>query len=170
MVMLRDQDLAEYRTAQLAQSPVAAAGDRWLVLLDGDRPVCAIAPGTTLDPRDPLPPIIVAPDDMEVNAALASDAFAEASDVNAVVLIGRQGVIGVWGGSSLATAVLLGPFRGSFGSSVLPGPPQIPLIVRSCAFRDQGTLCATVSSFTSKPFPMPPCPNQNQLAAHDFAW
>ena len=170
MALLRDQDLAEYRTAQLAESPVATAGDRWLVLLDGDRPVCAIAPGTTLDSRGTLPPIIVAPDDMDVDAALASDALTEATDVTAVVLVGRQGVTGVWGGPSLDMALLLGPSRGFFGSSVLPGPPQIPLIVRSCAFRDRGTLCGTVSSFASKPFPMLPCPNRSQLAAHDFGW
>jgi hypothetical protein len=168
MALLRDQDLAEYRTASMGEFPVAA-GDRWLVLLDGDQPVCAIAPGTTLDSGAPLPAIIVASESMDLDTALASDAFAEALDVNAVVLVGEQGVAGVWSGTSLATALLLGPTR-SITTSVLPGSPQIPLIVRSCTFHELGAICRTVSSFASKPFPMPRCLNEHHLSEHDFAW
>jgi hypothetical protein len=168
MAMLRDQDLAEYRTAPIGELPVNA-GDRWLVLLDGDLPVCAIPPGETLDPQAPRPAIIVAPDRLDLNAAFASDAFAEVLNVNAVVLVGEGRVTGVWDGSSLTVAGMAGPLR-SLAASVLPGPSQIPLIVRSCAYHESGSVCWTPSSFASKPFPMPPCRNARQLTVHDFVW
>ena len=115
------------------------------------------------------PPIIVAPADLGLNAALTSAAFAQAGDVNAVVLVEEQGVVGVWGGPSLATVLSQGP-RATRGGSQLPGLPQIPLIVRSCTYLERGTVCATVSSFVKKPFPMPSCLNQHHLSAHLFGW
>jgi hypothetical protein len=167
MAPLRDQELTEYRTAAVDERPVAA-GTRWLVLLKEGQPIGALSPGSVLDNAAP-PAIIVAPAGLDLDTALASDAFADAPDVNAVVLVEEGGVAGVWSGQSLAMAVLRGPSR-STGAPVLPGPPQIPLIVRSCAFRELGASCATVSSFASKPFPMPACRNDRHLSAHDFAW
>ena len=168
MVTLRDQRLSDHVVADTSDLPVVAR-DRWIVLLDGNRPVSAIAPATALDAASPAPAIIVAPADLDLDAALASDAFAEAADVSAVVLVDDEDIVGVWSGSSLANAVMRGPTRGIIGS-VLPGAPTIPLIVRSCTFTENGAICATSSSFASKPFPMPACPNARHLSAHDFHW
>jgi hypothetical protein len=168
MTALRDQWLSDYALADVSDLPVAAR-DRWVVLLDDGRPVSAIAPGTALGTGSPVPAIIVAPADLDLNAALASEAFAEAADVSAVVLVDDQGIVGVWSGQALANAVMRGPTRGIPGS-VLPGAPTIPLIIRSCTFTENGTVCATPASFTSKPYPMPACPNARHLPAHDFRW
>jgi hypothetical protein len=168
MVTLRDQSLSDYMVADASDLPVVAP-DRWIVLVDGNRPVSAIAPASRLDPAAPTPAIIVAPADLDLDAALASDAFAEAADVSAVVLVDDEAIVGVWGGPSLANAVMQGPTRGTIGS-VLPGAPTVPLIVRTCAFTENGTICATSASFTSKPFPMPSCPNARHLSPHDFHW
>jgi hypothetical protein len=168
MTLLRDLGSDEFETAA-SELPVVA-GDRWLVLLDREgRPVSALDPGAELDVSTPPPPIIVAPAGLGLNAALTSTAFAQAGNVNAVVLVEDQGIVGVWGGQSLATVLKQGP-RVTRGGSELPGLPQIPLIVRSCVFLERGTLCATVSSFVKKPFPMPGCPNQHHLSAHLFGW
>ena len=164
---LRNQLLSDFMVADASDPPVVAP-DRWIVLVDGDRPISAIAPAARLDPAAPMPAIIVAPADLDLNAALSSDAFAEAADVSAVVLVDGDAVVGVWSGSSLANAVMRGPTRGV--GSVLPGTPAIPLIVRSCGFTESGTICATSASFASKPFPMPACPNARHLSAHDFHW
>jgi len=168
MITLRNQLLSDYEVADASDLPVVAH-DRWIVLLDGNRPVTAIAPDTTLDATTPAPAIIVAPANLDLNIALSSDAFAEAFDVNAVVLVDGDAVVGVWSGPSLANAMMQGPTRGVF-ETVLPGAPAIPLIIRSCTFTENGTTCATSSSFTSKPFPMPACPNARHLSAHDFGW
>lgn len=168
MTLLRDLGSEDFETAA-SDSPVAA-GDSWLVLLDREgRPVSALEPGAELDVSMRPPPIIVAPADLGLNAALTSAAFAQAGDVNAVVLVEEQGVVGVWGGPSLATVLSQGP-RATRGGSQLPGLPQIPLIVRSCTYLERGTVCATVSSFVKKPFPMPSCLNQHHLSAHLFGW
>jgi hypothetical protein len=169
MAQLRDLASEEFETTAAGDLPVAA-GDRWLVLLDGGQPVCALRPGSVLDSATPPPAIIVAPAGLNLDTALASDAFAEALDVAAVVLFDEQGVVGVWSGDSLTTAVKQGPRVTRGWQSVLPGPPQIPLIVRSCTYRELGTTCATVSSFASKPYPMPSCRNDHLLSAHDFGW
>jgi len=166
MAALRDQRLSDFVVADASNLPVVPP-DRWIVLVDDNRPVSAIAPATRLDPARPGPAIIVAPADLDVDAALASEAFAEAADVSAVVLVDGGTVAGVWGGPSLANAAAQRPARGAPGS-VLPGTPTIPVIVRSCTFTDGGTICATASSFPGKPFPMPACPNARHLSAHDF--
>jgi hypothetical protein len=168
MATLRDQWLSGYVVADASDLP-GVAHDRWIVLLNDNRPVSAIAPATALDPRLPLPAIIVAPADLELDTALSSDAFAEVADVSAVVLVDDEAIVGVWSGPSLANAIMQGPTRTVTGS-VLPGAPMIPLIVRSCTFTENGTICATSSSFASKPFPMPACPNAKHLSAHDFHW
>src|SRR6516225_6309367 len=157
MATLRDQWLSDFVVADAGNLPVVPP-DRWIVLVDGNHPVSAIAPATRPDPAGPVPAIIVAPADLDVDAALASDAFAEAADVGAVVLVDAGTVVGVWGGPSLATAVAQGPARGVRGP-VLPGTPTSPVIVRSCAFTEGGTICASPSSFPGKPNPMPACPN-----------
>jgi hypothetical protein len=167
MNTLRNQLLSDFAMADVADLPVVPP-DRWIVLVDGNRPVTAIAPATRLDPTAPTPAIIVAPADLDLNAALSSAAFTDAADVSAVVLVDGDAVVGVWGGPSLANAMMQGPTRGI--GSVLPGAPAIPLIVRSCTFTESGTICATSSSFTSKPFPMPACRNARQLSTHDFHW
>lgn len=168
MAILRDLGSEEFETAP-GDLPVAA-GDRWLVLLDRQgHPVSALEPGAVLDVSTPPPPIIVAPPDLGLNTARASAAFAQAGDVNAVVLVEEHEVVGVWSGPSLATVLKQGP-PVTRGGSNLPGLPQIPLIMRSCTYLDRGTLCATGSSFVKKPFPMPSCPNQHHLSAHLFGW
>ena len=168
MAALRDQRLSDFVVAGASNLPVVPP-DRWIVLVDGDRPVSAIAPATRLDPAGAVPAIIVAPADLDVDAALASEAFAEAADVSAVVLVDAGTVVGVWGGPSLANAVAQGPARGVRGS-VLPGTPMSPVIVRSCTFTEGGTICASWSSFPGKPSAMPACPNARHLSAHDFHW
>ena len=168
MAALRDQRLSDFVVADASNLPVVPP-DRWIVLMDDDRPVSAIPPATRLDPAGPVPAIIVAPADLDVDAMLASDAFAEAADVSAVVLVDAGTVVGVWGGPSLANAVAQGPARGVRGS-VLPGTPMSPVIVRSCTFTEGGTICASWSSFPGKPSPMPACPNARHLSAHDFHW
>jgi hypothetical protein len=164
MPALRDQWLSDYVIADADDLPTAA-GDQWIVLLQDNRPVGAIAPATAT----PEPAIIVAAADLDLDAALASDAFTDAADVGAVVIVEGQAIIGVWSGPSLANAMMRGPTRG-ITRSVLPGAPTIPLIVRSCTFTENGIMCVTVLSFASKPFPMPACPNARHLSAHDFNW
>ena len=168
MATLRDQWLSDFVVADAGNLPVVPP-DRWIVLVDGNHPVSAIAPATRLDPAGPVPAIIVAPADLDVDAVLASEAFAEAADVSAVVLVDGGTVVGVWGGPSLANAVVRGPARG-VPRSVLPETPTIPVIVRSCTFTEGGAICASSSSFPGKPFPMPACPNARHLSAHDFTW
>jgi len=168
LATLRDQALSDFVVAEAANLPVVPP-DRWIVLVDGNRPVSAIAPATRLDPADPVPAVIVASAELDLGDALASDAFAEAADVSAVVLVDGDAVVGVWSGPSLANAVMQGPAREAH-ASVLPGAPTIPLIVRSCAFTEGGTMCATSERFARKPFPMPSCPNARHLSPHDFHW
>ena len=107
MATLRDQRLSDFVVADASNLPVVPP-DRWIVLVDDNRPVSAIAPATRLDPARPVPAIIVAPADLDVDAALASEAFAEAADVSAVVLVDGGTVVGVWGGPSLANAAAQG--------------------------------------------------------------
>jgi hypothetical protein len=168
MAQLRDLASEEFETAVTSDSPVAA-GNRWLVLLDDGEPVGALSPGSLLDATDPPPAIIVAPASLDLNAALATPPFAQVNDVSAVVLVDEQRVVGVWAGPSLEMAVRQERVV-TRGGPILPGVPQIPLIVRSCTYRELGTICATVSSFASKPFPMPSCRNDRHLTAHDFSW
>jgi len=168
MAQLRDLASEEFETAVTSDFPVAA-GDRWLVLLDEGEPVCALSPGSVLDATAPPPAIIVAPASLDLNAALATPPFAQADDVSAVVLVDEQRVVAVWAGPGLEMAVRHGPVA-TRGGPILPGVPQIPLIVRSCTYRELGTICASVSSFASKPFPMPSCRNHRHLTAHDFGW
>jgi len=169
MALLRDLGSEEFETA--AVGPPVSAGDRWLVLLDSDgRPVSALEPGAELDAATPPPPIIVASPGLAVNTALTSTAFAQADEVNAVVLVAEEGVVGVWGGPSLAMALKQGPHV-TRGGPVLPGvPQQIPLMQRSCTYLEHGTLCGTQASFVKKPFPMPNCRNDHNLSAHPFGW
>lgn len=168
MALLHDLGSAHFET--VTGDPPVAAGEAWLVLLDrAGRPVSAVEPGAELDVSTPPPPIIVAPAGLDLNTALTSTAFAQVGDVNAVVLVDGQEIVGVWGGPSLATALKQGP-RATRGGSQLPGLPQIPMIVRSCTYLERGTVCATVSSFVKKPFPMPDCHNQHHLSAHLFGW
>jgi len=169
MALLRDMGSEEFETA--AGDPPVSAGDRWLVLLDsGGHPISALEPGAELDAATPAPPIIIASPGLDVNTALISTAFAAADDVNAVVLVAEEGVVGVWGGPSLVRALKQGP-RVTRGWPVLPGvPQQIPLMTRSCTYLERGTLCGTQSSFVKKPFPMPNCRNDHNLSAHPFGW
>lgn len=168
MALLRDLGSVDFET--VAGDPPVAAGEVWLVLLDrAGRPVSAVPPGAELDTITPPPPIIVAPANLDLNTALTSSAFAQVGDVNAVILVEENGIVGVWGGPSLAAALKQGP-RATRSGSQLPGLPQIPVIVRSCSYLEHGMVCATVSSFVKKPFPMPDCPNQHHLLAHLFGW
>lgn len=168
MAQLRDLVSGEFETA--AGDVHVAARDRPLVLVDHrGNPVSVLARGAVLDSSAPRPPIIVAHADLDLNKALASAAFAQADDIDAVVAVDERGIVGVWSGPSLMAALARGPSV-TRGGTVLPGPPQIPLIVRSCSYLELGTLCATVSSFVRKPFPMPSCGNNQHLSAHQFGW
>ena len=169
MTLLRDLESDEFETATVGDYPVAAT-DRWLVLLDSGQPFCSLSPGSVLDAATPRPPIIVAPAKMDLHDALASPAFAQAADVGALVLVEEQRIVGVWGAPRLETNISRGvvPTR---GGSQLPGViGDIPLIVRSCTYREPREICATVDSFPSKPFPMPSCRNERHLSAHTFGW
>lgn len=168
MAQLYDLGSEEFETATAGDIPIAAR-DRWLVLLDGGQPVGALSPGSVLDATTSPAPIIVASASLDLGVALASPAFAQAGDVSAVVLVGEQRVVGVWGGPRLEMAVKRGliPTR---GGPVLPGVPQVPWIARSCTYRELGAICATSESFPSKPFPMPSCRNNHHLSAHVFGW
>jgi hypothetical protein len=133
----------------------------------------------TLAGSEPPPGVLVAAADMDLADALESDAFAQFTDVTALILTepdadlpGEQRVAGVVDGRTLARLMLRGPTRGVFGVSgpVLPGPPAIPLIARSCGYLEGGAACATPMSFAARPSPLPDCPNQRGLTAHPFAW
>jgi hypothetical protein len=168
MAQLRDLGSEEFETTAAGDFPVEAT-DRWLVLMNGGKPVGVLSPGSVLTARTALPPIIVASANLDLGAALASPAFAQTEDIRAVVLVEDKQVIGVWGGPRLKMVIGRGlvPSR---GGPVLPGVPQIPWIVRSCGYPEAEAICATVESFSSKPFPMPNCRNDYQLSAHIFAW
>ncbi len=168
MATLRDLELASFITAANGRGLVEAS-DHWIVLLDDGKPVSAIPPGTTLPDGTPPPGIIVAAARLDLGDALGSAAFAEVADVSAVVLTDGDEIVGVLAGAALVRAVLQGIPRGDSGP-VLPGPPTIPWISRSCSFTEHHTTCATVSSFASKPYPMPSCRNERGLTAHLFHW
>src|SRR6516164_8543705 len=58
MATLRDQWLSDFVVADAGNLPVVPP-DRWIVLVDGNRPVSAIAPATRLDPAGPVPAVVV---------------------------------------------------------------------------------------------------------------
>ena len=159
--------------------PVTAPDDQWVILVGDAGPVSAIPPGTTLAEGDRLPVVLVAPADMDLAEALESDAFGQFADVTALVLIdtdaaraGELRVAGVVSGLTLTRVMLRGPVRGLFGlgGPVLPGPPAIPLIIRSCGYLEAGTTCGTPMSFRARPAVPPACPNLRGQAAHPFDW
>jgi hypothetical protein len=168
MATLRDLELASFVTATSGRR-LTGASDHWIVLLDDGKPVSAIPPGTTLPDGTRPPGIIVAAAGLGLGDALSSAAFAEVADVSAVVLTDGDEIVGVLAGPALVGAVLQGAPRGDSGP-VLPGPPTIPWISRSCGFTEHQTICATVSSFASRPYPMPSCRNERRLTAHLFHW
>jgi hypothetical protein len=179
MATLRDLGSEPFESVPTGARPVTAPGDRWMVLAGEDGPVSAIPPGTALEDGDRLPGVLVAAADMDLADALESDAFEQFADVTALILTepdeeqaGELRVAGVVSGLTLARVMLRGPVRGVFGwgGSVLPGPPAIPLIARSCGYLEAGTMCATPISFRARPGLMPGCPNQRGLAAHQFDW
>jgi hypothetical protein len=177
MATLRDLGSEPFESAPAGAGPVTAPDDRWVVLAGEAGPVSAIPPGATLADGDRLPGVLVAAADMDLADALESDAFEQFADVTALVLTepgedraGELRVAGVVSGLTLARVMLRGPVRGIFGGSVLPGPPAIPLIARSCGYLEPGTTCGTPMSFRARPPVMPGCPNQRGLAAHQFGW
>jgi hypothetical protein len=179
MATLRDLGSEPFESAPAGAGPVTAPDDRWVVLAGAAGPVCAIPPATTLAEGDRPPGILVAAADMDLADALESDAFEQFADVTALVLTepdedrpGQPRVAGVVSGLTLARMMLRGPVRGVFGlgGSVLPGPPTIALIVRSCGYLEAGTTCDTPLPFRTRPAMMPGCPNQRGLAAHQFDW
>jgi hypothetical protein len=179
MATLRDLGSEPFESVLAGGQPVTAPDDRWVVLVGEAGPVTAVPPGTSLADGDRLPGVLVAAADLDLADALESDAFAQFADVTALVLTepdedrpGELRIAGVVGGLMLARVMLRGPVRGVFGpgGSVLPGPPAIPLITRSCGYLDGGGMCATPMSFASRPVAMPACPNQRGLATHQFGW
>jgi hypothetical protein len=176
MATLRDLDPQPFVIAEAGERPVTA-GDRWVVLVGDGVPVSAIAPGTTLAEGARPPGILVAPADLNLAAAFESAAFRQFAEVSALVLTepaegdaAEQRIAGVVSGLTLGRALFRGPTR-SLSGPVLPGTPgSISWIARSCGFTDRGVLCATPMTFLTRPYPMPDCPNNRGLAAHQFAW
>ena len=186
MAALRDLGLQPFDTAPIDTAltgaapgerlPVAAPAGRWLVLVGEAGPVSAIAPGTTLASGERPPGILVAAADLDVTVIWEAGAFKEFADASALVLTepgavraGGPGIAGVVSGQALTTLVRRGPVRGLSGP-VLPGAPAIPLIARFCGYLDSGAACATPMSFAARPYPMPDCPNDRGLTAHQFVW
>lgn len=179
MPTLRDLGSEPFESVPAGAGQVTAPDDRWVVLAGEAGPVSAIPPGTALEDGDRLPGVLVAAADMDLANALESDAFEQFADVTALILTepdeqraGQPRVAGVVSGLTLARVMLRGPVRGTFGSggSVLPGPPAIPLIARSCGYRETRTTCGQPMSFRARPAVLPGCPNQRGLAAHQFDW
>jgi hypothetical protein len=173
MATLRDLGLQAFEVSSVGVRPVVAPPGRWIVLVDDDgTPVSALAPGTALAGGSLLSAIIVAAADLGQGTAYSSAAFAEFADASALVLIesGEVGEIaGVVSGPALRRAILRGAMRGGSGP-VLPGPPAIPWISRSCGYAEGGVSCATMMSFLARPAVMPSCGNLSGLAAHQFYW
>ena len=175
MATLRDLDPQPSESMPADSLPVAAPGDRWVVLVGAAGPVSAVPPGATLAEGARLPGVLVAAADLDQADAFESDAFAGFADVTALVLTepddeaGELRVAGVVSGLTLARAMLRGPVRGLSGP-VLPGPPAIPILARSCGYLEGGTTCATPMSFVARPSLLPDCPNQRALAPHQFSW
>lgn len=167
MATLRDLGFQPSEIAPADGRAVTAPPDLWLVLVDGGKPVSAVAPGATLPEGAALPAVLVAAADMSQGSAYNSSAFREFPDASALILTDGDDVVGVIGGARLTQAILRGPVH---AGSVLPGPPTIPQIVRSCRFVPSGITCATTMSFLSRPAAMPDCTNQHGLAAHKFRW
>jgi hypothetical protein len=171
MATLRDLGLQPFQTAPADVRPAAAPPGRWVVLTDDDStPISAIAPGTLLEDRARPPCIIVASADLGQAQAYGSAAFEEYTEAVALVLIEGSGdIAGVVSGDALRRALVLGPRRG-WSASVLPGPPTIPWISRSCGYTEADVSCGTTMSFAVRPAVMPGCGNQRNLAAHEFRW
>jgi hypothetical protein len=181
MATLADLGAEEFEVVPLATGPdsesaVTAPADRWVVLVRGRQVASTVAPGTTLAGDARPPGILLAAADLEQAAAFKSDAFREFSEVAALVLTepgsvqpGQPAIAGVVAGGTLARAMLRGTTRGGNGR-VLPGPPSVPLITRSCGFFEGRVMCATPLSFPRRPTSLPPCPNDRGLPAHFFEW
>ncbi len=178
MATLRDLDPQPFETATAGGLPVAAPADRWVVLVGDVGPVSAVAPGTTLASGERPPGILVAAADLDQAVAFDSAAFEQFTEVDALVLTepatrqpgeARIEIAGVVSGLALTRAMLRGPVRGLSGP-VLPGAPAIPWISRSCGYLEGGAMCMTMKSFPARPYPMPDCPNDRGLTAHQFVW
>ncbi len=177
MATLRDLDPQPFVTAPADGSPVTAPGDRWLVLVSDGQVVSAVPPGATLPARIRPPGVLVAMAGLRQDTAFRSGAFQQLAGATALVLTEPAGddesghplIVGVIGGQALTRAVQRGATRGVSGP-VLPGPPSIPWIARSCGYQETGVACVTPLSFPSRPYPMPDCPNAHALTAHLFVW
>jgi hypothetical protein len=161
---LRNQDLQRFIVVRSgdAANLVAAESNRWLVIVDdAGAPVAAARPGQPVGST-----VVVAHADLLVEAAVKSPAFDEVDPDAGVVVVDGKEIVGVWAGDSLARALLQGPAR----EMMMPGYPQIPLIVHACGYIENNTSCGTTDSFQRKPFIMPPCPNSKHLSSHTFVW
>jgi hypothetical protein len=172
MPTLRDLESEPFESVP-ASGPPAVGSDEWVVLTGEAGPVSVLPPGTVLADDARPPCILVAAADLDQGEAYDSAAFAQFADADALVLTepaaapdGEPSVVGLVSGLTLARFMLRGPVRGN----VLPGPPTIPLIARSCGYLESGVTCATPVSFVFRPSVMPDCPNRRSLAVHLFAW
>jgi hypothetical protein len=177
MARLRDIGSEPFDSVPAGAGPVSAPDDRWVVLAGRAGPVSAIAPGITLAEDDRPPGILVAAADMDVADVLDSEAFEQFADIAALVLTepdedraGEFRIVGVLSGGTVARLVFRGAVRAYGPGPVLPGPPAIPLIARSCGHAEAGTMCATPMSFSARPAAMPACPNHRGMSAHQFDW
>jgi len=170
MARIGDQPFDEFVVVPMSGAATVSDALQWTVLIDErGAPVSALPPSTSMPADAAVPAVIVADANLDLDVALNSDAFAEIADVSGVVVVDGRQIVGVWGGESLARAVMQGPSRASTGP-ILPGYPHVPLIVRSCRYVERATICATVSTFASRPALMPPCPNHQGLTSHGFGW
>jgi hypothetical protein len=166
--VLRHQDLdaAEVVRAADFDSGSHAESDHWFVLVDEHgTPVGAVGP----EQAEPSM-VIVADADLPVGAALDAEAFEDAEPDTGVVVIEHHSrrVLGVWSGAPLTLAMQ--QHIGLTRFSALPGPPNIPFIVRTCNYVDGGVTCDTLTTFLRKPAVMPPCDNDKHFTVHDFVW
>lgn len=173
-----DDALAGDATADV----VAALEHGWVVILDREhQPTAALPP---VPPDSPilvalrrgelslddlisqLPGIVVA--DVETSFGAVLDQVEEAGlePTVAVVVVEFGEIRGVSTPPELNSQL----FRIRYGSTTLPGPVKIPIVLRRCRFHQINTQCGFTQRFNSRPPTMPPCPNPLHLQPHNFVW
>ncbi|MFC9607996.1 hypothetical protein ACFTTN_31685 [Streptomyces niveus] len=179
--LLADRSNHPYCTRILAadnSTAVEAAGERWVVAVTSDGTIAgALPPGslvqeqrTTLaDLLHATPPTVIAAADTPVSAALASPAFDALESGSAVVLTDARAVVGVWAGEDLRNALATSAWR-TGSDSQLPGPVQIPVVVRVCGHREGIVACPAHGMFEEYPDDLPTCENPAGLQRHRFVW
>lgn len=179
--LLADRSNHAYCTRHLASDnseAAEAAGDRWIVAVAPDGTIVgALSPGSLVhkhgtalvDLLRTTPPTVVAAADTPISVALASAAFDALETGSAVVLTDARAVVGVWAGEDLRNALAISAWR-TDSDSQLPGPVQIPVVVRVCGHREGAVACPAHRTFEEYPEEMPRCENPGPLPPHRFVW